>query len=112
MPSKVFGAKPTFRSYELKSTYDELLFADFNGDSLDDIIVIDEPNLVFFFQDSKHGFAKKPDLVYSLGDKPSVIWPAKFGKNPGQNILVMTHDGVSTLTYVCTSSASMRQIYL
>jgi hypothetical protein len=104
LPSKVLGAKPSFKSYELKSTYDELLFADFDGDGLDDIIVIEEPNLVFFFQDPKRGFLKTANLVYSLGDKPSVIWPAKLGKNPGQNILVMTYDGVSTLTYVDKTS--------
>jgi hypothetical protein len=111
LPSKVFGAKPSFKSYELKSTYDELLFADFDGDGLDDIIVIDEPNLVFFFQDSKHGFTKNPNLVCSLGDKPSVIWPAKFGDNLGHNILVMTDDGVSALTYVGkTSPPAKRKI--
>lgn len=104
LPSKVLGAKPSFKSYELKSTYDELLFADFDGDGLDDIIVIEEPNLVFFFQDPKHGFPKTANLVYSLGDKPSVIWPVKLAKNPGQNILVMTDDGVSTLTYVDKNS--------
>ncbi len=94
------GARPAFKSYTLKSNYEQILFSDFNGDGFDDIVVINEPNLVFFFQDSKRGFAKNPDLVYSLGDKPSVIWPAKIGNNPGQNILIMTNDGVSVLTYV------------
>ncbi|MHC4478112.1 MAG: FG-GAP repeat domain-containing protein [Planctomycetota bacterium] len=103
-PSKVLGAKPSFKSYELKSACHELLFADFDGDGLDDIIVIDEPNLVFFFQDAKRGFTKTANLVYSLADMPSVIWTAKLGKNPGQHILVMTHDGVSALTYVDKTS--------
>ena len=99
-PLEALGAKPTFKSYNLKSKYEEVHFFDFSGDGLDDILVINEPNLVFFFQDSARGFAGKPDLVYSLGDKPSVIWPAKLGNNPGQNILVMTDDGVSKLAYV------------
>ncbi|HUS73364.1 MAG TPA: VCBS repeat-containing protein [Sedimentisphaerales bacterium] len=99
-PLQVLGAKPKFSSYELKAKHEEIFFPDFDGDGLDDIIAIDEPNLLFFFQDAKRGFAKNPDLVYSFGDKPSVIWPAKLGNNPGRNILVMTNDGVSILTYV------------
>ncbi len=99
-PSAARGAKTTFKSYDLKSNYEQIKFFDFDGDRLDDIVLINEPNLVFFFQDSAHGFTENPDLVYFLGDKPSVIWPAKIGNKPGQNILVMTNDGVSVLTYV------------
>jgi len=94
------GAKPTFKAYNLKSKYEDIHFFDFDGDGLDDIVLISEPNLVFFFQNSARGFAGNPDLVCSLGDKPSVIWPARIGKNPGWNILVMTNDGVSKLAYV------------
>ncbi len=94
------GVKPAFKSYELKSKCEDVHFFDFSGDGLDDILLINEPNLVFFFQDTARGFAGKPDLVYWPGDKPSVIWPAKFGNNPGQNILIMTDDGVSKLAYV------------
>jgi len=98
--SQVFGARATFTSYDLESKYEEVHFFDFSGDGLDDILLINEPNLFFFFQDSSRGFAGEPDLVYSPGDKPSVIWAAKIGNNPGQNILVMTDDGVSKLAYV------------
>jgi hypothetical protein len=94
------GAGPAFKSYTLESNYEQIFFSDFSGDGLDDIVLINEPNLVFFVQDPKRGFAGNPDLVYSLGDKPSVIWPAKIGSNPGYNILIMTSDGVSILTYV------------
>jgi len=98
------AAKTRFTSYELELGYGEILFSDFNRDDLDDIIIINEPNLVFFFQDPKNGFTKTPNLVYSLGDKPSVIWPAKLGNNTGRNILVMTNDGISKLTYVDKTS--------
>ena len=64
-------AKSSFRSYELKSGYEEVLFADFDGDGLDDIIVTNKPNLVFFFQDRKNGFGKKPDMSYCLA-RPSL----------------------------------------
>ncbi|MHC4737906.1 MAG: hypothetical protein ACYS9Y_03275, partial [Planctomycetota bacterium] len=98
------AAKTTFSSYELDLGYGEILFSDFNGDDLDDIIIINEPNLVFFFQDPENAFTKTPNWVYSLADKPSVIWPAKIGNNPSRNILVMTNDGISTLTYVDKTS--------
>lgn len=100
LPAKVLGAKPTFRSYELKSDYKEILFSDFDGDGLDDIILINEPNIVFFFQDSKDGFTKAPSLVYPLEDKSSVIWPARLGNKLGQDILVMTNEGVDSLSFV------------
>lgn len=99
-PSAALGAKPTFKSYNLKSNYEQIQFFDFDGDGLDDIILINEPNLVFFFQNPKGGFTTAPNFVYSLADKPSVLWPAKLGNNPGQNILIMTSDGVSKLAYV------------
>ncbi len=101
-------AKSSFRQYELKSTYSELLFSDLDGDGLDDIIVIKEPNLAFFFQDGKKGFTKAPNLIYSLGDSPSVIWPAKLRKNPGHSILVMSYDGVSALTLADKTSPPSR----
>jgi hypothetical protein len=100
LASEAAGAKPTFKAYNLKSKYEAIHFFYFNGDGLDDIVLISEPNLVFFFQDSRSGFGGNPDLFYWLGDKPSVVWPAKVGNNPGQNILIMTEDGVSKLAYV------------
>jgi hypothetical protein len=107
--SAAFGAKPTFKSYELKSNYKQIEFFDFDGDNLDDIILINEPNLVFFFQDSKGGFAETGNLVYSLADKPAVIWSAKLGNNPAHNILIMTSDGVSTLAYVDKNTPPVRR---
>ena len=86
--STAFGAAPSFKSYTLDSNYEQFIFSDFSGDGLDDIVLINEPNIVFFVQDSELGFAGNPDLVYSLADKPSVIWPARIGINPGHNILI------------------------
>jgi hypothetical protein len=102
-------AKPTFGSYELRSKHEEILFLDFDGDKLDDIVVIDEPNLVFFFQDHRHGFGKDPHLIYALDGEPSIIWPAKLSNSPDESILVMTHDGVSTLTYTDRATPPSKQ---
>lgn len=111
-PAEAFGAKPSFKYYELESDYKEMFFSDFDGDGLDDIIVIDEPNLVFFFQDRKSGFGKKPDIYYSLGDEPSIIWPAKVGSKAGQEFLVMTSEGVSTLSYLDRTTPTKRSIII
>lgn len=90
-------SKVRFGSYELKSRSGEILSFDFDGDGLEDIVAIDGANLVFFFQDGRRGFGKEPDMVYSAGAEPVVLWPAKLGRGRGQDILVMTNDGVSSL---------------
>ena len=72
---------------------------DFNGNGLNDIIIIDEPNLVFFFQDPKRGYTKEPHLIYTFDDKPTVFWHAKLGNKPAENILIMTSDGISALSF-------------
>lgn len=91
-------SKIKFSTYELKAKTGEILHFDFDGDGLNDIVVINEPNLIFFFQNHKGGFANEPELVYSMGDRASILWPAKLGKGPAESILVMTNDGVSSLT--------------
>jgi hypothetical protein len=108
LPLKVLGANPSFMRYELKSSYNELLFSDFDGDGLDDIIIIDGPNLVFFFQDGKNGFTNTPNLIYSLGSNPSVVWHAKLGKKAVQDILVMTGEGVDSLSFVDRNKPPLR----
>ncbi len=97
-------SKVKFKSYDLNSKPSEILTFDFDGDNLDDIILIDKANLLVFFQDRRKGFRESVQLVCSLGDKPSVIWPATFPGRAGQSILVLTHDGVSSLTYVDRST--------
>ena len=99
LPLKAFGAKPVFKPYELDTEIRDILYFDFDGDGLDDIIAKGAENLIFFFQDAKAGFSNKPDLIYSPTDKPAVIWDAEFGKLSGRKILVMNEDGVSTLTF-------------
>ena len=89
LSSQALGARHTFKSYNIKSNYKEISFFDFDGDGLDDVIINNEPNLVFFLQNPRDGFTKAPNLVYLPDDKPSVVWPAKFGNNPAQNILIM-----------------------
>ncbi|MHC4757013.1 MAG: hypothetical protein ACYTBP_18000, partial [Planctomycetota bacterium] len=97
------AAKTKFKSYELKSKHDEILIFDLNGDSLDDIVVIAEPNLVFFLQDARKGFPGKSDLVYSDFDRQSIIWAAKMGGLRGERLFVMDNRGVCSLGYVDTT---------
>jgi len=88
-----------FQLFKLKYAGQEILPVDFNGDNLEDIIIVDEPNLLFFFQREGDGFGEEADLVYSLGDKPAIFWAAQVGEEPGECILVMTHNGVSKVRY-------------
>ncbi len=97
-------AKPSFRSYELESDCKDLCFADLDGNGLDDVIIVNPPTLMVFLQDPKQGFAKQPDHLYSLKNKPAIIWPARLGHRPGQDILVMTHEGVDALTFANKTS--------
>jgi len=84
-------SKVKFNSYELKAKTGEILSFDFDGDGLDDIVVINEPNLIFFFQDSKDGFAEEAELMYSAGGKPSIVWPAKLGNGHGISYLLFSN---------------------
>jgi hypothetical protein len=87
-------AKSSFRPYELESDHQDMCFADLDGNGLDDVIIVNPPKLIVFLQDPKQGFAKQPEHLYSLENKPAIVWPARLGPRPGQDILVMTHDGV------------------
>ena len=91
-------SKPAFTSSEIEGKGSEIVFCDLDGDRLKDILLIDEPNLVIFFQDARRGFPGKPDLLYELGDAPSVVWPAKLDKG-AESLLVMTHEGVAELSF-------------
>lgn len=91
-------SKPIFKSSEIEGKGSEVVFCDLDGDHLKDILLIDEPNLVIFFQDPGRGYPRRPDLVYELGDAPSVVWPAKLDKD-AENLLVMTHEGVAELNF-------------
>ncbi len=97
MGSLVFS-KPVFKSSEIEANGSELVFCDLDGDRLKDILLIDEPHLVLFFQDVGRGFAGNRPLVYALGDTPSVVWPAKLDKG-AESLLVMTHEGVDELSF-------------
>ena len=95
--SLVFS-KPVFKSSNIEGKGSEVVFCDLDGDHLKDILLIDEPNLVIFFQNAKIGFAQSPDRVYELGITPSVVWPAKLG-NDAESLLVMSSEGVAELSF-------------
>ena len=43
-------AKSTFTSCQIKSDFSDMQFFDFDGDGLDDIILMNKSSLLFFFQ--------------------------------------------------------------
>ena len=101
-------SKPVFTSSEIEGKGSEIVFCDLDGDRLKDILLIDEPNLVIFFQDAKKGFGKKPDTVYGLGDAPSAVWPAQLRAN-AEELLVMTCDGVAQVSCVQRNAPPVRK---
>ena len=53
--SLVFS-KPVFKSSEIEGKGSEIMFCDLDGDHLKDILLIDEPNLVMFFQNASNHY--------------------------------------------------------
>jgi len=91
-------ARTAFSSSQIEGWGSEILFCDLDGDHLKDILLIDEPNVVVFFQDAKGGFGREPDTVYGLGNAPSLVWPARLGPE-AERLLVMTCDGVAQVSF-------------
>ncbi len=96
------GSRATFTSSELKTKWSEIETFDFDGDGLEDIVLLDpdRKSLSFFFQDARGGFSEDPQIAYSFADTPTVLWPGERPNRRGKHILVMTHSGVSALTCV------------
>jgi len=96
------GSEVRFNSYKLKTSWWQVESLDFDGNGLEDLVAIDykEQNLSFFFQDAETGFPEAPQLTYSFGDTPTVVWPSNLPNSSAEVILVMTSDGISALTYV------------
>ena len=87
---------------------DLVLFCDLDGDRLRDMVLADEPNLLIFYHDPEKGFAQRPDQLCRLGDKPSVIWPAKLGAR-AERVLVMTSAGVTELDFTSRGAPAVRR---
>jgi len=102
------GAKVIYKECPVRGPGEEVLFCDLDGDRLKDMVLIDEPNLLIFYQDPEKGFAERPDQVCHLGGKPSVIWPAKLGGN-AESLLVMTNDSVTELNLTDRGGPALRR---
>ena len=91
-------AKPAFNSSVIEGEGSEIIFCDLDGDHLKDAVLIDGLNLSIFYQDSKQGFTRKPHQQYRLDDHPSVVFPARLGRD-AECLLVMTSEGVTELYF-------------
>jgi hypothetical protein len=89
-------AKPKFKASEVAGRSSELMIGDLNGDGLQDLVLMDDPNLTIFYQDPDRGFTREPQQSHRLERRPCVVWAGKLGK-PAESLLVMTSDGVSDL---------------
>ena len=102
----VFAA-PAFNSSEIETNRDEIMFGDLDGDHLEDIILLDQTNLLVFFQDAKTGFPRKPQQTVQSDGKPAIVWPATLGTNGC--LLVMTSEGVAELDFANRTNPPVRQ---
>ena len=87
-----------FSSSEIGVTGDDIFFCDLDGDGLKDAVLIDRTNVLVCFQDPKQGFPRLPQLHFSAGSRPALLWPAKLGRQTS-SLLLMTSDGVSALDF-------------
>src|SRR6266699_1604811 len=101
-------AKPTFNSSLIEGKSSEIIFCDLDGDHLEDFVLIDGLNLSIFYQDSKQGFSRAPKQQYRLDDHPSVVYPARVGKD-AESLLVMTSEGVTELCFTNRTTPPTRQ---
>jgi hypothetical protein len=102
------GAKIRYQECPVHGPSEEALFCDLDGDGLKDILLIDEPNLLVFYQDAEKGFAGKPNQVCRLGGKPALIWPARLGPK-AESLLVMTSTGVTELDLTSRGGPAVRR---
>ncbi len=58
LPSQAAG--PRFQECLVERKHDEALFADLDGDRLQDLVLIDASELAVFFQDPVRGFGPTP----------------------------------------------------
>jgi len=106
--TSVVQAKVRFRSSELHAKAEQILFADLDGDGLQDAAFIDDPNMAVFFQQAKGGFTKQAQLHLAWEKRPTVIWPAQVS-GPGQSLLLMTAQGVQEWRFTSRARQPQRR---
>lgn len=102
------GAKMTYRESVARGSATEAFFCDLDGDHLQDMVLISEPNLLLFYQDREKGFTEKPDQVCRLESKPALVWPARLGAQ-AESLLVMTSTGVTELNCADRNGPAQRR---
>jgi hypothetical protein len=103
-------AKPKFNASEITRRSSELMICDLDGDTLKDLVLMDDLNLSIFHQDPKRGFTREPQRSYRLEQRPCVVWAATSSTQV-ESLFVMTHDGVSELCFSNrTAAPAFRQI--
>src|SRR5258706_4291387 len=101
-------SKPTFNSSLIEGKGSEIILCDLDGDHLKDAVLVDGLNLSIFYQDSKQGFTRAPQQQYRLDDHPSVVYPARLGRD-AESLLVMTSEGVTELYFTNRTAPPTRQ---
>jgi hypothetical protein len=81
--SNANAASRRFNASEIAGQSSDFFVADLDGDGLKDLVLLKGFKLAVFFQDAERGFANEPQLRYSLGEDPCVIWATKLAAGGG-----------------------------
>jgi len=88
-------ADPKFISSQIHASASEVIFGEFGGEHLKDLVLWHGTNLWLSVQEAKGVFAAEPRLIYHA-DKPCVFWPARFGRET-ESFLVLDQEGIKEL---------------
>ena len=91
-------AGPTFALSEIDARAQKVVFCDLDGDHLQDAVLVNGLELSVFYQAPTQGFPTVSQQKFRLEERPSIIFPARFGTN-AESLLVLTSDGVTELVF-------------
>ena len=99
---------PRFRECAIERKHDEALFADLDGDRLEDLVLVDGTELAVFFQDPAAGSGRSRT-------RPT-DWPARRPSSagprrpPGREPDAVDHSGVSELAFAERPARRRRKV--
>ncbi len=98
-PARAADPRISFARYDLPWDFRDRDYADVNGDGLLDLLAIADDGLHIFLQDRHKGFTPQRQVSYPTDKKAAVLWPAKIGPGPADQVLMLTPRGLSALRF-------------
>jgi hypothetical protein len=101
-------AKPVFKMSEIVGRSADIQFCDLDGDHLADAVLVDGSDVSVYFQEAGLGFSREPQIHFSLGDRPCILWSARLDR-AADSLLMMTSEGVTELCFTNRSAPPLRR---